>query len=439
MHRAAVAWLHRELPKLVAAGVLTPEAAEALRRHYGPVEDAGLGRRVASALIAVLGSLLLGGGVVLLLAHNWDLLSRGSRTGLLLGLLLLTQGLAAFVLLRRAASAAWRESAGVLQVAAVASAVALVAQTYHVPGDLGSFYRTVLLLSLPLVYLLDAAAVSVLCSAGLVALATTFHGRGEHVVAWWALAAAGVPYLVKLTRTEGESWRTALAVVLAVAALFIGGTINATASAWEGLWSLHGLGLLAIAHALGSAESGEAPEGWRRRLRAPAFVGLVVLGLLLTFEWPWNGLAFVDPGDLDAGGWATAAVALGLGVWATLHAVHLLRTGQLHLGLTSAAWVVGAIAYVFAIAGQEPWARLVLDLWLLAVGITGLADGFRTGRIVRANAGLLALSALAVARFFDADVSFLLRGLGFILVGLGFLTVNLVLVRRGRRPAVSHP
>ena len=46
-----------------------------------------------------------------------------------------------------------------------------------------------------------------------------------------------------------------------------------------------------------------------------------------------------------------------------------------------------------------------------------------------------ALASLAVARFFDADVPFLVRGLGFIGVGLGFLITNLMLVRRTREAA----
>jgi hypothetical protein len=53
MHRPSVAWLLGELPKLVAAGVLSPEAADAVRRHYA-TEDSGVGRRLATALLSVL-------------------------------------------------------------------------------------------------------------------------------------------------------------------------------------------------------------------------------------------------------------------------------------------------------------------------------------------------------------------------------------------------
>jgi hypothetical protein len=256
------------------------------------------------------------------------------------------------------------------------------------------------------------------------------------VLAWWGLSSAGVPFLVGLARREGDAWRTALTIVVAVAALFIGGTINAVSSEWDGLWALYGLALLAIAHALGSAEGGHA---WRRRLRVPSYVGLTILGLLLTYEWPWKDLAGGLPATADAGVWATVAVAGALGAWATWHAVHLLRTHEVHLGVASGAWVVGAAAYVLALGNLEPGARLLFNLWLAAVGITGLAEGWRSGRVVRANAGLLALGGLALARFFDADVSFLVRGLVFIAVGLGFLTINLLLVRRSRQRVKSDP
>lgn len=433
MGRTSVAWLLRELPKLVANGVLAPEAAEALRRHYG-AEDPGTGRRIAAAILTVLGVLLVGGGIVLLLAHNWDDLSRGARAGLLVALLAAAQALAGYAVLRRFTSLVWREAAGALQVAAVAAAVALVAQTYHVPGNEAGLYRTVLLLTIPLVYLLESASVSVLTWGGLLALATTWSPRDAGVLPWWGLAAAGVPFLVLLARREPDAWRTALTIVAGVTALFVGGTLNAATSGWDGLWILYTLAVLAIAHALGSAEAGDA-SAWRRRLRAPAYSGLVVLGVMLTFEWPWNGVASGLPSEADAGVWVTAAVAVACGAWATWFAVHLLRTGELHLGVASAAWVTAALGYVLALADLEAGARAVFDLWLAGVGVTGLAEGWRSGLMVRANAGLLALASLAVARFFDADVSFLVRGLGFIAVGIAFLVTNLMLVRRTRSVA----
>ena len=45
-------------------------------------------------------------------------------------------------------------------------------------------------------------------------------------------------------------------------------------------------------------------------------------------------------------------------------------------------------------------------------------------------ATLLTVAALIVARFFDSDLNFLLRGLIFIGLGVAFLVTNLVMLRR---------
>jgi hypothetical protein len=56
--------------------------------------------------------------------------------------------------------------------------------------------------------------------------------------------------------------------------------------------------------------------------------------------------------------------------------------------------------------------------------------GLRENRLGVVNAGMLMLSALIITRFFDSDLSFVVRGLAFIVVGIGFFATNTVLIRR---------
>jgi hypothetical protein len=49
------------------------------------------------------------------------------------------------------------------------------------------------------------------------------------------------------------------------------------------------------------------------------------------------------------------------------------------------------------------------------------------------NRGLGAVAAFMVARFFDTELSFLLRGVGFVLLGVVCLVVNVWLIRGARR------
>jgi hypothetical protein len=75
---------------------------------------------------------------------------------------------------------------------------------------------------------------------------------------------------------------------------------------------------------------------------------------------------------------------------------------------------------------------LVCNGYLAALGLATLARGLGEARLGATNIGLILLATLAIARFFDADLSFIARGIGFILVGLSFLGVNAYLVRRRR-------
>src|SRR5437763_4800068 len=154
--RSGIRWLLAELPELVRSGVLNHETADALQRHYSS-HPGGEPRRIGFILSAVLGSLLIGAGIILLVAHNWDFLSRPVRCATAFMPLILSQTLAVFVLIRRKGSAPWRETAAIFNVAAIGTAIALVSQTYQIQGDFARFILVWMILSLPIVYLFQTS------------------------------------------------------------------------------------------------------------------------------------------------------------------------------------------------------------------------------------------------------------------------------------------
>ena len=161
MKHFQVRWLLRELPKLEAEGVIDGPAAESLRAHYAE-QASGLGRRLVVAIFAVFGALLIGGGIILLLAHNWEAFGRGTRAFISLAPLVTAQLLVGWIVLERFRSTAWREGSATLLALTMAAAIALVDQTYHTGGDLESFLWRWSLLLAPLPWLLNSTAVAML-------------------------------------------------------------------------------------------------------------------------------------------------------------------------------------------------------------------------------------------------------------------------------------
>src|SRR5947207_8896570 len=216
-NRRAIRWLRSQLPELVASGVISSENARAIDGYY---EHDQPRVNFAFVILAALGSALVAAGIILLIAHNWDDLSRATRAGVAFLPLLIAQALVVFTLMRRNESRPWREAAAIFDVAAVATAISLISQTYQ--RTFADFMRTWLLLSIPIVYLLrttlGAIAYVIGSALWLFARWGMLSSAGNPML-FWVLLMLVIPYVVIRFRRDPDSRETAtLAIIMALAA-----------------------------------------------------------------------------------------------------------------------------------------------------------------------------------------------------------------------------
>ena len=142
--------LLKELPELVKAKVISEETADRIRAYYRKDENSGTNRLFI--VFGILGAILVGLGIILIVANNWDEFSRSFKTIIAFAPLILGQMVCGWVLVKKSASTAWREGSAAFLFFAGGACIALVGQIYHIPGDTRAFMMTWMLLSLPLVY-----------------------------------------------------------------------------------------------------------------------------------------------------------------------------------------------------------------------------------------------------------------------------------------------
>jgi uncharacterized membrane protein len=439
MTTRGIRWLYQELPELVRNGVLDRETAQRIERHYGPVPET-TARGLLVPVFGVLGALLVGAGVMLLVGHNWDELGRPLRAGLSFALLLIAQGIAGWTFWQRRNSIAWYEGSSLFLGLAVGATIALIAQTYQISGDLKSYLLTWSVLVIPIPYLLRsrvAAGLYWICVTWWLSHRAWLEPVGLQVALFFLLLALILPFMVWLELRQRHDVRTTLLLWTAAICMVIAG-FDVLPNLPYGLWLPIASGFFGALYVWGlerhDAAGVERVAAWRRPLHIVGATGLAVMLFSGSFADLWRHLDWErsteDGYALLA---AMGAIGLGLVAFSAWRGYTLWMAKQPHrtlLALTPLMLTtVWALAYQTETGG---WLMLVVNIVGLAVGIATVHAGFRGGSVGTANCGLLLVVALVVARFFDDDWSFVVRGLGFIAMGIAFLMMNVWLLKRRR-------
>jgi len=293
MSSTPVRWLAEQLPAWEREGIVTADGARLLRERYAAEPRGGLPQMI----VAAIGALLIGTGLIAVLAYNWDDFPRWVRLSLALGPLAASQAASWWVLQRGAAATRWqREAVALLQALAVGAAMALVSQIYNLPGQWTDLVFWWCVVAVPLAWVLESDAVAIAYLLGIatwtIAQARPFTGEGADCRIWYPLLLAGI-----LPRWPGADLRgrpqPGSRAVLALSAL--AGLIAVAADSRQRLNSDHAsvwLTMLTAAAVLlfpldrrGIAE----PLSRKPQVLLGGIV-LVTLALVASFEDPARGL-----------------------------------------------------------------------------------------------------------------------------------------------------
>ena len=452
INRRAARWLRGQLPELVAAGVISSENAAAIERHYGAVEPRS---NFGFVILATVGAALVGAGIILLIAHNWDDLSRPARTGVAFIPLLIALTLIGFVLMQRNESRPWREAVTIFDFAAVATSISLISQTYQIQGSFAEFMRVWLLLCIPVIYLLRSSIGAAVYLIGtIVWLFSHEFGvfiRTPNPMFYWFLLLLIVPYfLFRFFENRGSRETAALAIVMTVSLVF--GVAFTAGFAKSDLGALAFAGLMTAIYLCG-VKFFPRPQERLHVIALLGGVGIGVTAIVLSFESSWHMGREFFWGDRTVG----ANIAFGLEFLFPIVAIALATFAFLRrnfqFSLSAAAFpIVTAIAWgvanlcepatvptiTLSIFPHWPGTRCsfaaaaIINCYALWLGIDILMRGIRSNSVARANFGLLLIAVLALSRFFDSELSFVTRGLGFIVVGAGFLVANILMFKKRR-------
>lgn len=416
--------LIKELPELVKNGVISEEVASRIEAYYLSQQDASPNKLFT--VFGVLGSLLVGLGLILILAHNWDGFSRSLKTMLAFLPLLVGQVIAGYAIFKKK-SAVWKEASGTFLFFAVGSSIALVSQIYNIPGDLNAYILTWIVLCLPLIYLLKSNAVAMLhlvfstvyaCSLGY-----GFNAADKAPWLYLLLIAFLMPHYLTMLKKRPAANMTSIFNWLLPLSLVI--TLGAFLEHHGDFGYLLYVILFGLYYTIGKIPTFDDQKLRRNGYTILGSIGTVIMLLFTSFNGIWQF-------RMESGSFLSTeffivvflfSVTVGLLVYAyskkwiqgfnLFHFVFIIFTLLFFMGLADG--LISTILVNF----------LVFALGLVTIKIG--TDKFHFGIL---NYGLLIITALIVCRFLDTDMSYIIRGLLFVSVGIGFFLTNYIMLKR---------
>jgi uncharacterized membrane protein len=386
-----------ELTRWQSDGIITAEQGQAIRDRYSASEIAPRSQRVQGRLVtglSVIGAVLVGLGIILFFAANWDGIDRTPKLAIILGVIIVGHGLGYYLRYHRGYDRVG--SAMVLMACIIYGAgVHLVGQVYNVDVNDPRLMLFWFLGVLPLVYIVRSQPIQVL---GIVLFLAAVGFRmpdwidgvymGEAVLGASLFLILGLMLLavgrlkeeIILLRPYSEVFQL-VGMITALAAIFVLTFSDVFDSFDDGLYI-----------------QGDTELGFRVLIVAAG-----VLTLALVFATAW--LNRRNEGKFTLSGIEGVAIAI----------------------LLAAAYVV-----IGANTGSEAFYTILFNA-LLALTLLGvLVSGYMRGKESWVNIGLLFIGINIIARYFEYSWDLLDRSFIFVAAGV-ILLLGGYLVERARQ------
>ena len=427
-----IRWLLIEIDRWKTEGIVSAEQAARLRQRYvssAPAVPWGL------LVFATAGAVVIGLGVILLFAYNWDAIPKFGKLALVFAAVIAAHTGAIRLLGRDGWQPKLGEALAALGTMFYGAGIWLVAQVYNIDEHYPNGFLFWALGALAMAWAIRSTANGLLAVVLLVIWGSC-ESLDYHNPEHWSvlLIAAGLLPL---------AWRERSALLLAAVLAAIQFLIAVNVVHWGGgahaLTASLALGVLLVAAARLTEAGRPDFTGGARVMAFFGFGAFFLCAYLLSFHdaadnlLDWSRGRGTRPVTAWVLGWTRLAAGLGGWAWLARRAL-----GRRDLDVQVEEWLLPiALVYCFGAAslGSRGWELFIswsFNLMLLGFAAMWMWRGCQESRLRPTILGSLLLGAVVLARYFDLFQSLASRGLAFIVLGVIFIA-EAMYYRRMRR------
>lgn len=412
-----IKWLNSQTDIWVNNGLISSEQGTSINDFYGD-NNFSKTSNTLTIILSALGSILVGMGIILLIAKNWDMFS--SSTKLIISTLPFLSGLSiAVYMLKKEVSRSSLQSIGVFISLSIIAGLALVGQTYNSVAPIENLYLFSALLSLPFIYVLESTLAAILYIFLISGYTFSFSNFDPYILLSIdaILISALIPYVKQIKAKASKLELDWLFSFAALYGLFSITTVPYNQEFLSGTIFMYGFILLMISKY--NIEN--------KLIKNLGIILLLITSFSFTFSSSWEYF------DID-----TSFKNLQLFIIINIPVVILMYKDFKNHTINSYNMLpLIPILYLCLSLLSQGHIFSIIFLWMfnilfLIVSIYIFVRGYKIkNSSSQSNFGLVLMLMIIYKWFFvDIQVSFLIRSLVFIILGISFLTSTFIINKK---------
>lgn len=415
----------RALPELVENGIITDEIAQNITAYYAQNEESGTSRLFT--VFGILGATLIGLGIILIMAHNWDNFPRLTKVFLAFLPMLIGQAGLGFSIYKNK-SKTWKETATVFLFFAVGACIALVSQIYNISGDLESFLLAWIVLCVPLLYVTKSTSAIVLHLVFITYYAFEagyrFYSNNTTIPhTYFLLLLLALPSYIKMIKGAIKSPAVNILHWLFPLSLIISLPVCIDRS--EAIGFLMYVLLFGVIYNIGQLPYFKNKSLLQNGYRFLGSLGTVIVLLILSFRFVWEH----EFNDVQFDSLEFYCTIIFFVIASTvLYFSNKLKQVK-SINLFQYVFLIFTIIFMLGLS-NDILPTILVNILLFTLGVMAIKIGADNLHFGILNYGMLIITVLITCRFFDTELSFPVRGLLFILIGAGFFTTNYIMLKK---------
>jgi uncharacterized membrane protein len=428
-----IQWLEGELKRWVSGGIIDDGRAAAILRLY-PVEQAA--RPWALIVFSGIGAVIVGLGIVLLFAYNWQYMSKAAKLSVVFSSLVIFQAVGIWLFLRSERFCGVGEALTVLGSMLFGAGIWLVAQIYHIEEHYPTAFLFWGLGTLALAWAMPSIVQAVMAAVLFTIWAGAEAAEFQSAMHW------AIPLVLSLWVLAYLRRSLLLLSVLVPASGFVLGFLS-SGSPHGGIVFvvLFSLAVTYIALGFIGREYGKFPEASPVFLLFGMAAYFVMLYLLTFHDIAHDVLRSELPTDTIYILYWLVPPVIALAGW--ILTARLKTTKQTDCPFDFFLMPMTLIlcyCQMLFLKGFDEWSAAALfNLVFLAHAGSMMARGCRDVKLVPAIVGSLLLGALTIARYFDLFESLAVRGFVFIIIGVVLFAQGFFYIRAKKKRLTEEP